>query len=132
MVSTLSIQKDVSYSFKFFQIRLKKLPYVDIFEITITTDKNTAFVWLDAHSIDGNFSDNGFLLITSTKKVFFYSNATITEDELRSQMTITHIGSKRLSSQMFIYFEKNVNMKFEKIVCCDKDILKSTICFYSS
>lgn len=79
----------------FFQCRVNKLPYVQVYEVIISTDKNALFVWVDAHDLDGYFSDNGFLMITATKKIFFYSRVQVSEEVVRSKLSVTHVGDKK-------------------------------------
>lgn len=43
------------------------------FTITVSANAIAVFVWLDAHSIEGRFSDNGFLMVNSVKTVKFFT-----------------------------------------------------------
>lgn len=62
-------------------------------DVTVSTDKPAAFVWLDTKTDrPGRFSDNGFLLSTSTKTVSFWSEVAITSDELAGDLTIQDLA----------------------------------------
>ncbi|XP_075222154.1 beta-mannosidase-like [Lycorma delicatula] len=82
-------------------IRLKEIKEIDrrkgpflpkisqIFEVTITTDAVALFVWLDVGNIKGRFSENGFQLVTSEKKINFISWESVTAKELQKALTIS-------------------------------------------
>lgn len=63
-------------------------------DVTLSTDKPAAFVWLD-FTVDrrGRFSDNGFLLATPTKTVSFWCAEETSDSELfRQQLTVLHLA----------------------------------------
>ena len=62
-------------------------------DITISTDKPAAFVWLDTNEdIPGRFSDNGFLMSTASRTVTFWSEVDITTQELSNDLIIQHLA----------------------------------------
>ncbi|KAJ8985911.1 hypothetical protein NQ317_010668 [Molorchus minor] len=67
----------------------------EIYEINITTDKIALFVWLESGAIRGKFSENGFLQVTSERTVYFYSEESTSEDELKQVLTITNLLDKQ-------------------------------------
>ena len=62
------------------------------FQVEITTDRVALFVWLEANDIAGQFSDNGFLLVTATRKVEFIANQDVTSDDLKDSITIMSLA----------------------------------------
>uniref|UniRef100_V5GTZ4 Beta-mannosidase B n=1 Tax=Anoplophora glabripennis TaxID=217634 RepID=V5GTZ4_ANOGL len=62
-----------------------------IYEIEITTDNIALFVWLDTNKIKGRFSDNGFLQVNESRKVYFYSEEETTAEDLQKDLTITNL-----------------------------------------
>lgn len=76
------------------QIHIKKLPFVQVYEINITTKRNALFVWVDNHGIDGYFSDNGFLMIEPKKRIYFYSSKEVSEEKVQSKFSVRYIGYK--------------------------------------
>lgn len=62
------------------------------FEIEIYTDKVALFVWLEANDVAGEFSDNGFLLVTPTRKVEFTAKTDVTSDKLKNAITVISLG----------------------------------------
>ncbi|PNF17252.1 Beta-mannosidase [Cryptotermes secundus] len=62
------------------------------FEITIETNRVALFVWLEASDIPGEFSDNGFLLITQTWKVEFNAKEEVTSEQLKGNITIISLA----------------------------------------
>uniref|UniRef100_A0A0B6ZR31 Beta-mannosidase n=1 Tax=Arion vulgaris TaxID=1028688 RepID=A0A0B6ZR31_9EUPU len=61
-------------------------PYT--FNIQVTTDAIALFVWLSLDNIKGQFSDNGFLLLTPSVQVQFHARQIVTADVLMSQLKI--------------------------------------------
>ncbi|XP_033733358.1 beta-mannosidase-like [Pecten maximus] len=59
-----------------------------VYNVTITTDSISVFVWLDAHNVKGRFSDNGFLMISPKKLVQFFSSLPIDVSTLRNTLTV--------------------------------------------
>ena len=62
------------------------------FEIEISTDTVALFVWLEANDIAGEFSDNGFLLVTPTRKIEFTAKIDVTSDKLKDALTVVSLG----------------------------------------
>lgn len=62
------------------------------FEIEISTDRVALFVWLEANDIAGEFSDNGFLLVTPTRKIEFTAKTDVTSDKLKGALTVVSLG----------------------------------------
>ncbi|KAJ8947266.1 hypothetical protein NQ318_014162 [Aromia moschata] len=69
-----------------------------IYEIGITTNEIALFVWLDAGKIRGKFSENGFILVSANRTLYFYSEQSTTEEELQGALTITNL----LDPQYFV------------------------------
>lgn len=67
-----------------------QLPYQNIYEVTITATHVAAFVWLDAHDIDGKFSENGFMMVEPEKTVYFYPEEKYTLTQLQNMIEVTH------------------------------------------
>lgn len=66
------------------------------FTVSVNSEKVALFVWLDAHSIPGHFSENGFLLYQMSKSVKFYpDNQNVTKEELESVLTVTHLTDEK-------------------------------------
>ncbi|XP_069671590.1 beta-mannosidase-like isoform X2 [Periplaneta americana] len=63
-----------------------------VFEVKIKTDAVALFVWLEAYNIEGHFSDNGFLMVTSSRKVQFNAKQNITSDQLKQAVTIISLA----------------------------------------
>jgi beta-mannosidase len=62
------------------------------FEIDITTNRVALFVWLEANDVAGQFSDNGFLLVTPTRKIEFVAKKDVTSDQLKQAITIVSLA----------------------------------------
>jgi beta-mannosidase len=62
--------------------------YTSVFDVTITTKKPAAFVWLDAGEIKGRFSDNGFIFAQEERTVQFMALQDLSADELENALTI--------------------------------------------
>ena len=62
-------------------------------DVTLSTDKPAAFVWLDT-KVDrpGRFSDNGFLMASASKTVSFWSQESITTSEIAADLTVAHLA----------------------------------------
>lgn len=63
------------------------------FDLTITTDKISPFVWLESDKIDGIFSDNGFLQVSKIKNISFVAREPITVENLQASLIITSLRS---------------------------------------
>ncbi|RZF43060.1 hypothetical protein LSTR_LSTR001238 [Laodelphax striatellus] len=68
------------------------------FEITITTDQIALFVWLEVGSIQGRFSDNGFLMTSREKKVIFMACEPTSENELAKVLTISTVKGHQVKT----------------------------------
>lgn len=64
-----------------------------MYEIEISSDKIALFVWLES-SIDGRFSENGFLQNTPSKMVRFYPESNTSSDEVLKSLSITNLLDK--------------------------------------
>jgi beta-mannosidase len=62
------------------------------FEITIETNRVALFVWLEVNDVPGEFSDNGFLLVTRTRKVEFNAKKEVTSEQLKNNITIVSLA----------------------------------------
>lgn len=62
------------------------------FEIDITTDGVAVFVWLEINSIAGEFSDNGFLLVTPTRTIEFVAKEEVAREKLQQAITIISLA----------------------------------------
>jgi beta-mannosidase len=62
------------------------------FVIDVTTDKVALFVWLEASDVAGQFSDNGFLLVTPTRTIEFIAKEDVTSDKLKHAITIVSLA----------------------------------------
>ncbi|KAK7092217.1 beta-mannosidase-like [Littorina saxatilis] len=63
-----------------------------IFTVTVVTDAHAPFVWLEAGSIMGRFSDNGFLMYNQAKLVNFTAWQNVDRLTLQDQMTVTSLA----------------------------------------
>ena len=62
-------------------------------DVTLSTDKPAAFVWIDTTSDRaGRFSDNAFLMSTTTKTISFYSETAITGADLAADLRVYHLA----------------------------------------
>lgn len=62
-------------------------------DVTLTTDKPAAFVWLDTKmDRPGRFSDNGFLMASATKTVSFFSEVSVTSGDIAGDLTVLHLA----------------------------------------
>lgn len=62
-------------------------------DVTISTDKPAAFVWLDTNEDrPGRFSDNGFLMSTATRTITFWSELAISAQEFSNDLIIQHLA----------------------------------------
>lgn len=59
--------------------------YLD-YEIELTSDKIALFVWLDAGSISGRFSENGFHILQGKKKIILHTMEATTPKEIRKNV----------------------------------------------
>jgi beta-mannosidase len=62
------------------------------FDITIETNRIALFVWLEANYVPGEFSDNGFLLVTQIQKVEFTAKKEVTSEQLKGNITIVSLA----------------------------------------
>ncbi|KAK7109880.1 hypothetical protein V1264_013841 [Littorina saxatilis] len=58
------------------------------FNITLTTDAIAPFVWLEAGSVFGKFSDNGFIIITPTATVKFMASQDVDLNTMKQQLSV--------------------------------------------
>jgi beta-mannosidase len=65
---------------------------VNTFEIDIRTDRVALFVWLEANDVAGQFSDNGFLLVTPNRTIEFVAKDDVTSDKLKQAITIVSLA----------------------------------------
>lgn len=66
-------------------------PDVKTFEIQLRTDNIALFVWLNAHSVTGHFSDNGFLMKDRVCTVQFYTRENVTAHSLEEALTVSSL-----------------------------------------
>lgn len=66
--------------------------YLSVFDVTISTQKPAAFVWLDVGEIRGRFSDNGFIFAQAERTVQFLSLQNLATDELEKALTIRSLN----------------------------------------
>lgn len=88
-------------------LSVTQLPYQNIYEIEIASDNIAAFVWLDAHNLDGKFSENGFFMMESTKSVYFYPEKDYKIHEIRDNIDVTHATQPKSYSGSYS-FRQNV------------------------
>jgi beta-mannosidase len=62
------------------------------FDITIETNRIALFVWLEANDVPGEFTDNGFLLVTQIQKVEFTAKKEVTSEQLKGNITIVSLA----------------------------------------
>ena len=62
--------------------------YTSVFDVTISTEKPAAFVWLDVGEIKGRFSDNGFIFAQAERTVQFLALQDLSVDELKKALKI--------------------------------------------
>lgn len=58
------------------------------FLIQVRTDKITMFVWIQS-TLDGYFSDNGFIMSTVTKTIIFYPYQKVKWDDLEKSLNVS-------------------------------------------
>lgn len=78
------------YLFLFFQVTISQKG--DLFVFDLRTSAVAPFVWLDAGSIPGRFSDNGFLMIEKRRSVLFYPWKLTSKSELQQAFTVTSLA----------------------------------------
>lgn len=61
------------------------------FTIDVETDIISLFVWLETKDIPGQFSDNGFLLVTAKTSVNFTAAVPTALGDLQDSLTITNL-----------------------------------------
>jgi beta-mannosidase len=66
--------------------------YKSVFDVTISTEKPAAFVWLDVGEIKGRFSDNGFIFAQHERTVQFLALQELSADELEKALTIQSLN----------------------------------------
>ena len=59
-----------------------------IYEIDLKSEAIAPFVWLEARGIKGRFSDNGFLMTGTHRKVTFYSWDEVSVESLRQSLSV--------------------------------------------
>ena len=64
----------------------------DEFSVTIATNTTALYVWLDTWSLEGRFSDNGFLLAQPTKTVTFYAWQQTTADAVKAALSVKSLS----------------------------------------
>lgn len=47
-------------------------------------------MWLDAHELNGTFSENGFLMVEPEKTIYFYPEETYQLQQLEKFIDVTH------------------------------------------
>ncbi|KYB26528.1 beta-mannosidase [Tribolium castaneum] len=65
------------------------------FEITLTADGISLFVWLDSHRVRGQFSENGFAQVVPTKAVTFQSETITSVATLENVITVNHLNNRQ-------------------------------------
>ncbi|KAF5274796.1 hypothetical protein FQR65_LT00379 [Abscondita terminalis] len=65
-----------------------------LFDVKISTDVVSLFVWVEVDGIKGRFSENGFLQVTDSKIIQFFSQTSISLTELRRSLSVTHLLDK--------------------------------------
>lgn len=81
----------------FFQIdSVLKSKTDEIYEIQISSDATALFVWLES-TIEGRFSDNGFLMNIPVVKINFYPDIVTNAEEVQKSLIITHLRDKELT-----------------------------------
>ncbi|XP_064471506.1 beta-mannosidase-like isoform X2 [Ornithodoros turicata] len=68
------------------------------FSLTLATNYIALFVWLDAHSVTGYFSDNGFVMLEPTMGLHFFTQERITSDYLRAVITAVSLPDTATAS----------------------------------
>jgi len=63
-------------------------PYVENYEVEVSTDNLALFVWVEAIGIKGRFSDNGFHLTSPTKIITFLAKEYTSVEELEQSLQI--------------------------------------------
>ncbi|XP_031328549.1 beta-mannosidase-like [Photinus pyralis] len=61
------------------------------FEILIETDVIALFVWLETTNVQGRFSDNGFLQVTTKRTVTFFPLRTVLIGDLENALVVTNL-----------------------------------------
>lgn len=74
-----------------FQITsITQVPRQNIYEVELTAEKISAFVWLDAHELNGKFSENGFLMVRPKMTIYFYPKQKYSLSEVEKNIDVTH------------------------------------------
>lgn len=62
------------------------------FRVTLESDRPAFFVWLNAHNIRGEFTDNCFTLLPGRQvSVIFRPQGSVTESDFRKALTLVHL-----------------------------------------
>nr|CAD7448136.1 unnamed protein product [Timema bartmani] len=66
----------------------------NLLTVQLTTDNIALFVWLEVAGIQGQFSDNGFHMVTPYKNITFRGERAVASNDLLAAITITTLNSK--------------------------------------
>jgi len=66
--------------------------YKAAFDIQLSTNNTAQFVWLQAGTLKGRFSDNGFMIHTPVKTLQFFALEDTTVTELQSNLNVTFLN----------------------------------------
>nr|CAD7426538.1 unnamed protein product [Timema monikensis] len=66
----------------------------NLLTVQLTTDNIALFVWLEVAGIQGQFSDNGFHMVTPYKNITFRGERAVASHDLLAAITITTLNSK--------------------------------------
>nr|CAD7205356.1 unnamed protein product [Timema douglasi] len=69
----------------------------NLLTVQLTTDNIALFVWLEVAGIQGQFSDNGFHMVTPYKNITFRGERAVASSDLLAAITITTLNSKIVS-----------------------------------
>ena len=58
------------------------------YTVSVKSRLPAAFVWLQAPSVPGHFSDNGFLMTSRERDVTFYADEDVAEEDVEEALSI--------------------------------------------
>nr|XP_034176960.1 beta-mannosidase isoform X1 [Osmia lignaria] len=92
---------NVSVTVNNYHLPGKYFNYPDI-EFELTTNNITFFVWLETSNICGHFSENGFHMFESNKKIIFHACEAITPKIFKENLNITTLSDININKKMSI------------------------------
>lgn len=82
---------NVSLKINDYHLPGKYANYPDV-EIELSTENIALFVWLEAGNVRGRFSENGFHMFESPRRIIFHSREMITPEILKENIKVTTVS----------------------------------------